>query len=61
MDGGHPLQNEAAEKRRHRDGAARARLQYDPCYEPDGYPGDDRGNEGVRGAVRLGMGMKTQG
>lgn len=53
MDGSDPLQDEKAEKRRHRDGAAYACLQHDPRHKPHGHSSDDRGDQGVRSLVRL--------
>ena len=52
MDGSHSLQDAPAEKRRHGDGVACVGLQYDPRHESDGYPGDDRSDEGLKGSVR---------
>jgi hypothetical protein len=51
MDGSDPIQDETVEKRGNRDGAACARLQYDPRHEHHGHSGNDRGDEGVTGLI----------
>ena len=48
MDGGHALQDEAAEERRHRNGIARPRIQHDPRDEDYRYPGPGCRDEGLK-------------
>ena len=52
MDGRHALQDEAVEKRRHRDGLACSRLQHDPRDEDCRYPHLGRSNEGLKGPAQ---------
>ncbi len=49
MDGCDALQDEAAEKRRHRDGLARPRLQHDPRDQDHGHPSTGCHDEGPIG------------
>jgi hypothetical protein len=52
VDGNSPVRAiDAFQKRRHRDGIARTRLQHDPRNEDHGRTGRDRSHEGVSGSV----------